>query len=49
MVVAPDAASLVGMPRSGLELSPVDGNPNYVGIIRLWKNAGADVVPSSSV
>ena len=30
-------------------LSPVDGNPNYVGIIRLWKNAGADVVPSSSV
>lgn len=49
VVVAPDAASLVGMPRSGLELSPVDGNPNYVGIIRLWKNAGADVVPSSSV
>jgi hypothetical protein len=49
VVVAPDSASLVGMLRSGLELSPVDGNPNYVGIIRLWKNAGADVVPSSSV
>jgi hypothetical protein len=49
VVVAPDAASLVGMPRSALELSPVDGNPNYVGIIRLWKNAAPDVVPSSSV
>jgi hypothetical protein len=49
VVVAPTAARLVGRPRSALELSPVDGNPNYVGIIRLWKNAGADVVPSSSV
>jgi hypothetical protein len=49
VVVAPNAASLVGMPRSGLELSPVDGNPNYVGIIRLWKNAAPDVVPPSAV
>jgi hypothetical protein len=49
VVVAPNAASLVGMPRSGLELSPVDGDPNYVGIIRLWKNAAPDVVPSSAV
>jgi hypothetical protein len=49
VVVAPDAARLVGMPRSGLELSPLDGNPNYVGIIRLWKQARADVIPSSSV
>ena len=40
---------MVGMERSGLELWPVDGNPNYVGIIRLWKNAEADVVPSSGV
>jgi hypothetical protein len=37
------------MERSALELSPVDGNPNYVGIIRLWKNAGTDVIPSNSV
>jgi hypothetical protein len=49
VVVAPNAASLVGMPRSALELSPVDGNPNYVGIIRLWKNAAPEVVPSSGV
>lgn len=50
VVVAPDAARLVGMPRSGLELSPLDGNPNYVGIIRLWKKAGgAGVVQPSSV
>jgi hypothetical protein len=41
VVVAPGAARLVGMPRSALELSPVDGNPNYVGIIRLWKKAYA--------
>lgn len=49
VVVAPNAARLVGMPRSALELSPVDGNPNYVGIIRLWKNAAPEVVPSRSV
>lgn len=49
VVVAPDAAKLVGMPRSGLELSPLDGNPTYVGIIRLWKSAAPEVVPSSGV
>jgi hypothetical protein len=42
-------SELVGLPRSDLMLSPVDENPNYVGIIRLGKNAGADVVPSSRV
>jgi hypothetical protein len=36
------------MMRSGLQLSPVDGNPDYVGIFRLWKNAEADVVPTSA-
>ncbi|MFI4993268.1 MAG: hypothetical protein ACHQCH_06590 [Solirubrobacterales bacterium] len=49
VVVAPYAASLVGMRRSALELSPVDGNPNYVGIIRLWKNAAPEVAPSRGV
>jgi hypothetical protein len=49
VVVAPSAARLVGMPRSALELSPVDGNPNYVGIIRLWKNAAPELVPSRNV
>jgi hypothetical protein len=42
-------SELVGLPRSDLMLSPVDGNPNYVGIIRLGNNAGANVAPSSSV
>lgn len=46
VVVAPDAARLVGMPRSGLELRAVDGNPNYVGIIRLWKSVAPEAVPS---
>jgi hypothetical protein len=41
VVVAPGAARLVGMPRSALELSPVHGSSNYVGIIRLWKKAYA--------
>jgi hypothetical protein len=45
VVAPPNARETVGMERSDLELWPVDGNPNYVGIIRLWKNAGADVVP----
>jgi hypothetical protein len=49
VVVAPNAARLVGMPRSALELSPVDGNPNYVGIIRLWKNAEGDLAQSGGV
>jgi hypothetical protein len=49
VVVAPNAAGLVGMPRSALELSPVDGDPNYVGIIRLWKNAAPKVIPSRSM
>jgi hypothetical protein len=49
VVVPLNAGGMVGMERSGLELWPVDGNPNYVGIIRLWKNAGTDVVPSSAV
>ena len=45
-VVAPASASgLMGMERSDLELRPVDGNPNYVGIIRLWKNSAAHAVP----
>ncbi len=44
VVVPPDAGRLVGMERSDLELRPVDGNPNYVGIIRLWKNAGAGAI-----
>ena len=42
-------SELVGLPRSDLILSPVDENPSYVGIIRLGKDAGADVVSSSSV
>ncbi len=33
-------SGLVGQPRSDLLLSPVDENPYYVGIIRLWKDAG---------
>lgn len=42
-VVAPlNAGGLVGMERSALELWPVDGNPNYVGIIRLWKSTRVD-------
>ena len=49
VVVPLDAGELVGMERSDLELWPVDENPNYVGIIRFWKNAGAGVVPSSGV
>ncbi len=48
-VMSRSESELVGLPRSDLMLSPVDENPNYVGIIRLGKNAGADVVPSSSV
>jgi hypothetical protein len=47
VVERPGAAELVGAPRSGLELWPVDGNPNYVGIIRLWKTADPEVAPSS--
>jgi hypothetical protein len=37
IVVPLNAGRLVGVLRSGLQLSPVDGNPNYVGIFRLWK------------
>jgi hypothetical protein len=48
-VMSLSESELVGLPRSDLMLSPVDENPNYVGIIRLGKNAGADVVPSSGV
>lgn len=36
-VVLPlNAGRLVGMLHSGLQLAPGDGNPNYVGIFRLW-------------
>ncbi len=49
-VVAPhNAGELVGRERSGLELRQVDGNPGYVGIIRLWKNAASNVAPSRGV
>ena len=48
-VMSSSESELVGLPRSDLMLSPADENPNYMGIIRLGKNAGADVVPSSSV
>jgi hypothetical protein len=48
-VMSLSESELVGLPRSDLMLSPVDENPNYVGIIRLGKNAATDVVPSSSV
>jgi hypothetical protein len=37
------------MERFDLELWLVDRNPNYVGIIRLWKNTGTDIVASSGV
>ena len=46
VVVPFNAGRLVGVLRSGLLLSPIDGNPNYVGIFRLWKNAEADIVPT---
>jgi hypothetical protein len=37
-VVAPwNAETLVAQPGADLDLSPVDGNPGYVGQIRLWK------------
>jgi hypothetical protein len=39
-VMSASESDLVGLPRSDLVLSPVDENPNYVGIIRLWKDAG---------
>jgi hypothetical protein len=39
-VVRLGAGSLVGTLRSGLTLYPIDGNPNYQGIVRLWKSAG---------
>ncbi len=48
VVVPPDASGLVGTERSGLELRPVDENPNYVGIIRLWKSSGGDTAPSGA-
>jgi hypothetical protein len=48
-VVAPYAAKLVGAPRSGLELRLMDGNPNYVGFIRLWKYAKLDVAGARAV
>jgi hypothetical protein len=47
VVVPLNAGRLVGMERSGLELRPVDENPNYVGIIRLWKNAETSITPTS--
>jgi hypothetical protein len=42
-------SELVGLPRSDLRLSPVDENPNYVGIIRLWKDARSDTVEAPAV
>jgi hypothetical protein len=42
-------SELVGLPRSDLILSPVDENPNYVGIIRLWKDAGPDLPNAPAV
>ena len=48
VVVPPSASRLVGMARSDLELRTVDENPNYVGIIRLWKYARPDNVPSNA-
>ena len=42
-VMSSSQSELVGLPRSDLELSPVDENPNYVGIIRLWKDAGPNI------
>jgi hypothetical protein len=39
-VMSLSESELVGLPRSDLILSPVDENPNYVGIIRLSKDAG---------
>lgn len=46
-VVPLNASRLVGVLRSGLLLSPIDGNPNYVGIFRLWKNAEHGIAPTN--
>jgi hypothetical protein len=48
-VMSLSESELVGLPRSDLILSLVDENPNYVGIIRLGKNAATDIVPASGV
>jgi hypothetical protein len=47
-VMSLSESELVGLPRSDLMLSPVDENPNYVGIIRLGKNAAPEVQDSTS-
>jgi hypothetical protein len=44
IVVPLNAGKLVGALHSGLQLSPSDGNPNYVGIFRLW-NIKRNLVP----
>lgn len=36
-VAPPDADALMAVPRADLDLLPTDGNPDYVGQIRLWK------------
>jgi hypothetical protein len=48
-VMSLSESELVGLPRSDLILSPVDENPNYVGIIRLWKDAGPDLPNAPAV
>jgi len=48
VITPPNAGAMVGLERSGLELWPVDGNPSYVGIIRLWKRAGTGLVRSAA-
>jgi hypothetical protein len=48
-VMSSSESELVGLPRSDLILSPVDENPNYVGIIRLWKDAAQDVLDAPAV
>jgi hypothetical protein len=42
-VMSVSESELVGLPRSDLSLSPVDENPNYVGMIRLWKDAEPNI------
>lgn len=36
-VMSSRESKLVGHTQSDLFLSPMDGNPNYIGVIRLWK------------
>jgi hypothetical protein len=48
-VMSLSESELVGLPRSDLRLSPVDENPNYVGIIRLGKDAGPDIPDAAPV